>query len=339
MRVFRRALITGIRGSGASYLAEELVGNHPEVEVHGVARWHSTDTANRNLRNVADKIVVHDCDLMDLSRTVDVVREVAPDVIFHVAAHSNVRTSFLYPLAVMQNNVMGTANLLESLRMLSWNPVFVTISTSEVYGVVRAEDTPIGELHPIQPVNPYAVSKLAQDALSYAYWKSYGLPVIRTRAFTYLNPRRHDIFATAFTRQIVEIELGLRTVLRHGNLESTRTIIDVRDCMRAYWMAAVLGTVGEVYNIGGQTVMSVGDFLELLKTYARCEIRTFPEPSLFRPVDVTMQIPDVLKFQIETGWFPQYSFEESIKFFLEEVRRDVCHEHGVVYADVYGTAE
>jgi len=239
----------------------------------------------------------------------------------------------------MQNNVMGTANLLESLRMLSWNPVFVTISTSEVYGVVRAEDTPIGELHPIQPVNPYAVSKLAQDALSYAYWKSYGLPVIRTRAFTYLNPRRHDIFATAFTRQIVEIELGLRTVLRHGNLESTRTIIDVRDCMRAYWMAAVLGTVGEVYNIGGQTVMSVGDFLELLKTYARCEIRTFPEPSLFRPVDVTMQIPDVLKFQIETGWFPQYSFEESIKFFLEEVRRDVCHEHGVVYADVYGTAE
>lgn len=336
MRSFSRALITGIRGSGASYLAEEIVFNHPETEVHGIARWHSTDTANRNLRNVLGKITVHDCDLMDLSRVVDVVRKVSPDVIFHVAAHSNVKTSFLYPLAVMQNNVMGTANLLEALRMANVNPLFITISTSEVYGVVRPEDTPIGELHPIQPVNPYAVSKLAQDALSYAYWMSYGLNVIRTRAFTYLNPRRHDIFATAFTRQVVEIELGLRTVLRHGNLDSTRTIIDVRDCMRAYWVAATLGTVGEVYNIGGRTVLSVGEFLDLLKTYAKCEIPTVPEPSLFRPVDVTMQIPDVLKFQTETGWSPQYSFEESIKFFLEEVRRDVCHENGRNYTDVYG---
>lgn len=339
MREFKRALITGVRGSGASYLVEELVFNHPEVEVHGIARWHSTDTANRNLRRVVDKITVHDCDLMDLSRVVDVVKRVSPDVIFHVAAHSNVKTSFLYPLAVMQNNVMGTANLLEALRMVNMQPLFLTISTSEVYGVVRAEDTPIGERHPIQPVNPYAVSKLAQDALSYAYWMSYGLPVIRTRAFTYLNPRRHDIFATAFARQVVEIELGVRDVLRHGNLDSTRTIIDARDCMRAYWLAATLGTVGEVYNIGGQTTMSVGDFLSLLQTYARCEIRTVPDPSLFRPVDVTMQIPDVSKFRVATGWSPQYSFEESIEFFLDEVRRDVLHERGISYQDTYGNVE
>jgi len=236
----------------------------------------------------------------------------------------------------MQNNVMGTANLLEALRMMKLNPVFVAISTSEVYGIVREEDTPIGELHPIQPVNPYAVSKLAQDALSYAYWKSYGLNVIRTRAFTYLNPRRHDIFATAFTRQVVEIELGLRKVLKHGNLESTRTIIDVRDCMRAYWMAATLGTVGEVYNIGGRTIISVGQFLSFLKERAACEILTELDPSLLRPVDVTMQIPDVSKFQADTGWYPVYSFEDSIAFFLDEIRRDVCHEKGLDYLAVYG---
>jgi GDP-mannose 4,6-dehydratase len=335
MRTFDRALITGIKGSGASYLAEEIVFNHPEVEVHGIARWHSTDTANRNLRHVQDKITVHDCDLMDLSRIINVVKTVKPHVVFHMASHSNVKTSFLYPLAVMQNNVMGTANLLEALRINSFNPVFVTISTSEVYGIVRQEDTPIGERHPIQPVNPYAVSKLAQDALSYAYYKSYGMSVIRTRAFTYLNPRRHDIFATAFTRQVVEIELGLRKVLHHGNLNSIRTLIDVRDCMRAYWMAATQGVVGEVYNIGGQTVISVGDFLKFLKKSATCEIPTELDRDLLRPVDVTMQIPDTLKFQSATGWSPQYSFEESVKFFLEEVRRDVCHENDIRYEDAY----
>jgi len=334
-RSFKRALITGIKGSGASYLAEEIVFNHPEVEVHGIARWHSTDTTNRNLRNVVNKITVHDCDLMDLSRVIQVVKDIQPDVIFHLASHSNVKTSFLYPLAVMQNNVMGTANLLEALRINNCNPVFVTISTSEVYGIVRREDTPIGENHPIQPVNPYAVSKLAQDALSYAYHMSYGLNVIRTRAFTYLNPRRHDIFATTFARQVAEIELGLRDVLKYGNLDSTRTIIDVRDCMRAYWHAAVQGTIGEVYNIGGRTIMSVDQFLSLLKENAKCEIKSEVDTNLLRPVDVTMQIPDTSKFERDTTWYPLYSFEDSVKFFLEEVRHDVCHENGLNYDEHY----
>lgn len=341
MREFKKALITGIKGSGASYLAEEIIFNHPKVEVHGIARWHSTDTTNRNLRKVKDAITVHDCDLMDLSRVMDVINTVSPDVIFHVASQSNVRTSFLYPLAVIQNNIMGTANLLEAVRFyhhknINYNPIFVAISTSEVYGIVRQEDTPIGEKHPIQPVNPYAVSKLTQDALSYAYHMSYGLNVIRTRAFTYLNPRRHDIFATAFARQVVEIELGLRDVLKYGNLDSTRTIIDVRDCMRAYWIAATQGIIGEVYNIGGTTIMSVDEFLGLLKDYAKCEIKTEIDPDLLRPVDVTMQIPDTSKFQNSTGWQPQYSFEDSVKFFLEEVRRDVCYENGYAYEDWYG---
>jgi len=335
-RKFERALITGIKGSGASYLAEEIVFNHPEVGVHGIARWHSTDTTNRNLRNVADKITIHDCDLMDLSRVIAVVKDIKPDVIFHLASHSNVKTSFLYPLAVMQNNVMGTANLLEALRITECNPIFITISTSEVYGIVRQEDTPIGEKHPIQPVNPYAVSKLAQDALSYAYHMSYGLNVIRTRAFTYLNPRRHDIFATSFARQVVEIELGLRDMLWYGNLDSTRTIIDVRDCMRAYWVAATMGYIGEVYNIGGRTIMSVDQFLGLLKDNAKCKIKAAIDPDLLRPVDVTMQIPNTTKFEKHTGWSPQYSFEDSVKFFLEEVRRDVCHENQINYEDKYG---
>jgi len=335
-RKFKRALITGIKGSGASYLAEEIVFNHPEVEIHGIARWHSTDTTNRNLRNVKDKITIHDCDLMDLSRVMDVVKTVAPDVVFHVASQSNVKTSFLYPLAIIQNNVMGTANLLEAFRITNINPLFVGISTSEVYGIVRKEDTPIGEKHPIQPVNPYAVSKLTQDALAYAYYMSYGLNVIRTRAFTYLNPRRHDIFATSFARQVVEIELGLRKVLEHGNLDSTRTIIDVRDCMRAYWFAATRGKVGEVYNIGGTTVMSVEQFLELLRENAKCEIKAETDPDLLRPVDVTMQIPDTTKFETDTGWKPLYSFEDSVKFFLEEIRKDVCHENKISYEEHYG---
>ena len=266
----------------------------------------------------------------------NVLDVVNPDVIFHVASQSNVKTSFENPLSVMENNVMGTANLLEALRVKGQNPVLVMISTSEVYGIVKKEDTPIGEKHPIQPVNPYAVSKLAQDALSYAYHMSYGMNVIRTRAFTYLNPRRHDIFATAFARQVAEIELGFRKVLKHGNLKSTRTIIDVRDCMNAYWYAATRGRIGEVYNIGGRTIMTVGDFLEMLMEHSTVIIPAEQDPNLLRPVDVTMQIPDTSKFYRHTFWEPHYSFEESTKFFLDEVRQDVCFEHGLDYKEKYG---
>lgn len=321
----RKVLITGIAGSGGSYLADYIVDNHLHVEVHGIARWHST-SSNKNTDHLKGKITIHECDLMDFGSILKVLNEVKPDAIFHLAAYANVRAAFITPLAVIQNNVMGTANLLEAVRITGINPIIQLCSTSEVYGQVDPKNVPITEECPINPVNPYAVSKLAQDALGYTYFKSYNIPVIRTRMFAYLNPRRSDLFATSFAMQVARIEAGLQKELFHGNLDSTRTLIDVRDAMEAYWYATTRGKPGDVYNIGGKTVITVGDFLAALKKLARTEIPSRVDPKLLRPTDVTLQIPNTSKFEKETGWMPKYSFEDSIHFLLEHCRKEVAKE-------------
>ena len=221
---------------------------------------------------------------------------------------------------------MGTANLLEAVHLAEIKPIIQICSTSEVYGQVDPKNVPIREDCPINPVNPYAVSKLTQDALGYTYFKSYGIPIIRTRMFAYLNPRRADLFATSFAMQVARIEAGLQKELLHGNLDSTRTLIDVRDAMESYWIATTKGKPGEVYNIGGKTIIKVGEFLDVLKKLAKCPIPSRVDPSLLRPTDVTLQIPDTSKFENETGWKPRYSFEESVAFLLEHCRSEVKKE-------------
>ena len=318
-RSFQRALITGVTGSGGSYLAEHIVHHHPEVQVHGVARWHSTSSP-RNLDAIADRVQVHECDLTDFSAVLRTLRHVQPDVIFHLAAHANVRVGFVNPLAVLQNTVMSTANLLEALRAAELDPVIQLCSSSEVYGQVRPDEVPIREDNPKRPSNPYAVSKLTQDLLGYTYHRCYGTRAIRTRMFAYFNPRREDLFATSFARQVALIEAGRQEELTHGNLDSVRTMIDIRDAMRAYWDAVVHCELGEAYNIGGQTTLTVGEFLGVLKRLARVPIPSRVDPALLRPADVTLQVPDATAFVEATGWAPEYSFEESVVHLLEHWR-------------------
>ena len=136
--------------------------------------------------------------------------------------------------------------------------------------------------------------------------------IIVTRMFSYINPRRVDLFASSFARQVAWIERGLQSELLHGNLESTRTLIDVRDAMRAYWDAVLNCDYGEVYNIGGTSVVKVGDFLEKLISHSLVNIRTALDPKLLRPADVTLQIPCTKKFAQKTSWKPEYSFEDSL---------------------------
>ncbi|MHC4690207.1 MAG: GDP-mannose 4,6-dehydratase [Planctomycetota bacterium] len=314
-----KILITGITGSGGSYLAEYILKHHPDVEVWGICRWHST-TSLLNISTIKDKVVVRECDLLDISSIIRTLKDCMPTKIFHLAAYANVRKCFDTPLSVVHNNIMGTANLLEAVRLICPDSIVQMCSTSEVYG--NPLFTPMTEHHPIQPVNPYSVSKLTQESLGYSYYQSWGLKVVTTRMFAYINPRRTDLFATSFAKQVVDIENGKLDVLKHGNLDSVRTLIDVRDAMESYWIASEKCKFGEAYNIGGNDVISVGEFLSKLKDISTCEIVSEQDPSLLRPVDITLQIPDVSKFKEATGWKPKYNLEESVEFLLESLREN-----------------
>ncbi len=316
-----RVLITGIYGSGASYLAEYIVQNHPKVEVHGIARWHSTAQI-KNIEAIRDKLSIHEADLMDLGSVLNVMESVKPDVIFHLAAYANVRASFITPYSVMSNNILGTVNLFDAVRLAKLDPMIQLCSTSEVYGQVDPKDVPIKEGAPIRPVNPYSVSKATQDLLGFSYFKSYGMRIIRTRMFTYINPRRTDLFATSFAKQIAWIEKGMQKELLHGNLDSVRTIVDPRDGMRAYWDAIMFCKFGETYNIGGTVSTTVGEVLKRLISMSDQAIPTRLDPALLRPADVTLQIPCVDKFVSQTGWKPRYTMEESLEYLLSYWRKE-----------------
>jgi GDPmannose 4,6-dehydratase/GDP-4-dehydro-6-deoxy-D-mannose reductase len=311
-----RVLITGITGMVGSHLADYIVAHHPDTEIHGLVRWRSP---LEHIRHLLGALTLHDAELRDLASLVALLRRVRPERIFHLAAQSYVTSSFLAPADTLHTNVIGTTNLLEAVRLAGLDPRIHVCSSSEVYGQVAPDEVPIRETNPLRPASPYAVSKVGEDMIALQYFLSYGLQTIRTRMFTHTGPRRGDVFAeSAFARQIAEIEAGRRpNPVRVGNLESVRTFADVRDAVRAYWLLLDRCEAGEVYNIGGDRTMTVGEMLGLLESLARVPITHAVDPALLRPSDVTLQIPDASKFVAATGWKPEIPLETTLRDLLD----------------------
>src|SRR5205809_5105035 len=208
-----------------------------------------------------------ECDLRDLSSVQHLVEKAAPDYIVHLAAQSFVASSWHTPAETLHTNSVSQVNLLEAIRPRKADaPRFIAIGSSEEYGLVREDEVPISETNPLRPLSPYAVSKVTQDLMGYQYFQSYGMPIVRTRAFNHEGPRRGDVFVTSnFARQIAEVEAGGRepTILV-GNLKAVRDYTDVRDIVRGYWLLLGRGEPGEVYNLcsgRGWAIQEILDFL------------------------------------------------------------------------------
>lgn len=306
-----KILITGVTGMVGSHLADYVLAEHPEIEVHGLTRWRSPKD---NIASILDKITLHLGDLRDLSSLTNLLMRVQPERIFHLAAQSYVDQSFAAPVDTLDTNVLGTANLLEAVRLSQTNPLIHICSSSEVYGQVKPNEVPINEQNVFRPASPYAVSKVGEDMLALQYFLSYGLKTFRTRMFTHTGPRRGSVFAeSTFAEQIAERELGLADgPIKVGNLDSVRTITHVRDAVRAYWTLLSKCEPGEVYNIGGEETATIGEILETLKAHASVAVSHEVDPARLRPSDVTLQIPDVSKFKNATGWSPTISMERTL---------------------------
>lgn len=250
--------------------------------------------------------------------------DVQPHVIYHLASDANVREAFDNAAQVFTNNAAGTVVLFEAIRKLAIDPLVMVCSSSEVYG--NPKEYPIREEFTIRPSNPYAVSKAAQDLLGQMYGRDYGMRVVITRAFSYVNPLRSDLALSNFARQIAQIERGEAQEIVHGNLDSVRAFCDVRDIAAAYAFLPTLPTLSKasaedgIYNIGGTEQVSIGQCLEMLVSLARVPVKTRQDAALMRPTDVTNQIPDCTRFHAVTQWEPKIPLRESLEWLLNHYR-------------------
>ena len=287
------------------------------MEICGIRRWRSRTETIRHFQN---DIHIVECELRDLTSVFQVIREVRPDRIFHLAAQSFVPTSWTSPADSLNTNIIGQLNVFEAVRSLDIAPWIQIACSSEEYGMVYEDEVPIKETNPLRPLSPYAVSKVGQDMMGYQYSQSYGLKVIRTRGFNHTGPRRGDVFVCSdFAKQIVDIEKQRRPpVIRVGNLEAKRDFTDVRDMVRAYWLALEGNcTPGDVYNIASGTTYPIKEVLDKLLSITDANITIEEDPARLRPSDVPILLGDYSKFHAATGWEPVIPFDQTLRDILD----------------------
>lgn len=305
----KKALITGITGFVGSHLAELLL-DAGIWEVYGTARWRSK---RENIEHLSD-IKLVECELRDSVSVEKMIFQVQPDYIFHLAAQSFVPTSWNAPADTLSNNILGQLNILEAVRRAGIQPRIMVACSSEEYGLVMPSETPITEDNPLRPLSPYGVSKVAQDLLGYQYFKSYGMQIVRTRAFNHTGPRRGHVFVCSdFARQIAEIEKGLRPpVIFTGNLNAQRDFTDVRDMVKGYLMALDYGEPGEVYQLCSGKALTISELLTILLSMTNVAIEIRQDPIRLRPSDVPILLGSYAKFNRQTGWKPLIPFEQTM---------------------------
>ena len=311
----------------------DYLHRHTKWDIYGLVRWRSPlDNISLHIKNInlKKRIFLEYGDLRE-PHTLDlIIKKIRPDYVFHLAAQSYPKTSFDMPNDTYETNIIGTSNLLESLKRFKKNSLIHVCSSSEVFGRVPKEMLPIKENCNFHPASPYAISKTGTDLVARFYAEAYKMKIMTTRMFTHTGPRRGDVFAeSSFAKQIAMIEAGMMDpIVKVGNLKSLRTIADVRDAVRAYYLLLTKNPIpGEVYNIGGSFTSTVEDILNFLISKSSKKIKYKVDKERLRPIDADLQVPDTSKFKKHTGWEPIYKFEKTMLDLLNYWRKKVKNKN------------
>ncbi len=325
----KTALITGITGQDGSYLAELLL--EKGYEVHGIVRRSSLINTHR-IDHIYDRIHLHYGDITDSTNVISVIRKVAPDEIYNLAAQSHVKVSYETPEYTGQVDALGTLRVLEAVRLLDMDSHVrvYQASTSELFGLVQT--VPQNELTPFHPRSPYGVAKM------YGYWiiknyrESYGMYACSGILFNHESPRRGETFVTRkITLGLSAIAKGEQECLYLGNLNALRDWGHARDYVEAMWMM-LQQDKPEDYVIATGRMYSVRQFVEACAPYFNMDIEWQGQgvdevgvdkntgnviirvaSKYFRPAEVEQLLGDATKAKKELGWEPKTSFEKLVE--------------------------
>ena len=247
-----------------------------------------------------------------------VVKDAAPDAVYHLAALTHVGDSWADPGETFRVNVLGTVAVLEAARACDPPPRVLLVSSAEVYGAVQPDELPLREDSPLRPASPYAASKVAAEFAGVQAFLGHGLPVVRVRAFNHVGPGQAGRFVIAsVARQVVEAERAGGGTVHVGNLSPRRDFTDVRDVVRAYRLLAEGGEPGEVYQVCSGRDVAVSTVVERLVALATVPVTVEVDERLVRAVDVPVLVGDAGRLRAATGWEPRHDLDATLGDVLE----------------------
>ncbi len=310
-----KALIIGGAGFVGGYLIRELSSAGQEV--------FATCLENEK---ITGECTVRTLNILDADAVSEVIGEIQPDVIYHLAAQSSVSLSWKKPQLTADINVIGTINVLEAVKNCEKKDIrLILIGSGEEYGFIRSDACPLTEEEPLNPGNIYAATKACQGMLGEIYARAYKMDIVMVRAFNHSGPRQLPMFVISdFCRQIAVIEKGdAPAVMSVGNLTAKRDFTDVRDIVRAYRLLGEKGISGRTYNVGRGKAVEVQYILDTALRLSRKEIEVRQDPARMRASDIPLIEPDVSRIYEDTGWKAEISMEQTIEDTLDYWRNNV----------------
>jgi len=314
----KRALITGITGQDASYLAEYLLNKN--YEVHGIVRRVALeDPANRlwRIRHILEKITLHAGSLESYASIFNVVEKVRPNECYHLAAQSFVHYSFEDAFSTINTNINGTLYILSAIKEKVPECRFYFAGSSEMFG--NAKDTPQNEQTPFYPRSPYGISKVAGFDLTRNYREAYDLFACNGILFNHESPRRGYEFVTRkITSNVAKIKLGLENKLSLGNLEAKRDWGFAGDFVKAMHLMLQQDDPDD-YVIATNETHSVKEFVELAFSYVGLDWKDYviTDKQFYRPSEVHLLSGDYSKGKKKLGWEPSVKFDELVKMMVD----------------------